>query len=170
MHAAQASCASRPLRKAGPLPNNSAVMTFASRLLALLDLPSHRADDPQRLTAAALLAYVARADGQLRPQEEEELIRLLRARYALSEDDAAALVADAEGLHPDRDGATDLVDRILRETPAAERPTLLAMAYRVAAADGEVREIEEDLVWRVGHLLGLRDGEIEAIRQRALVG
>jgi uncharacterized tellurite resistance protein B-like protein len=31
-----------------------------------------------------------------------------------------------------------------------------------------VNEIEDNLVWRLGHLLGLGDREIEAIRRRAL--
>jgi uncharacterized tellurite resistance protein B-like protein len=143
-------------------------MNFATRLRSLFDLPEHRSDEPQRLTAAALLALVARADGHLGPEEEAELIALLRSRFALSEDDAADLVADAEALPSDLDTATDLTDRILRETPAAERPALLAMAYRVAASDGVVNEIEDNLVWRFGHLLGLGDREIDAIRQRAL--
>jgi uncharacterized tellurite resistance protein B-like protein len=143
-------------------------MDFASRLRALLDLPEHASDEPQRLTAAALLALVARADGRLRPEEEAALVALLGARFGLSEDDAAALVADSEDLPANLDAASDLTDRILRETPSAERPDLLALAYRVAASDGDVNEIEDNLVWRLGHLLGLKDREIEAIRRRAL--
>lgn len=145
-------------------------MAFTSRLLALLDLPDHRTEDPQRLTAAALLAFVANADGRMRPQERERLVDLLSARFSLSGDDAADLMADAAALDADLDGATDLVDRILRDTPTADRPGLLVMAYQVAAADGEVDEIEDSLVWRVGHLLGLSDRDIDAIRQRALAG
>ena len=143
-------------------------MDFASRLRALLDLPEHASDEPQRLTAAALLALVARADGRLRPEEEAALVALLGARFGLSEDDAAALVADSEDLPANLDAASDLTDRILRETPSAERPDLLALAYRVAASDGDVNEIEDNLVWRLGHLLGLKDREIGTIRRRAL--
>ena len=42
------------------------------------------------------------------------------------------------------------------------------MAYRVAAVDGFVHEFEDDLVWRIGRLLGLDEGAIAAIREDAL--
>ena len=41
------------------------------------------------------------------------------------------------------------------------------MAYRVAAVDGVVHEVEADLIWRIGRLLGLDDAMVSAIREEA---
>ena len=69
-------------------------------------------------------------------------------------DDIAALIDMAGHSLNDRDG----------------RRQVVAMAYGVAAADGHVAEFEEDLVWRLGHLLGLADPDIAAIREGAIGG
>jgi uncharacterized tellurite resistance protein B-like protein len=42
------------------------------------------------------------------------------------------------------------------------------MAYRIAALDGYLHEFEEDLLWRIGRLLGLSDSEVVALREKAL--
>ena len=57
--------------------------------------------------------------------------------------------------------------RVLQETPERDLPALLAMAYRVAAVDGVVHEVEADLIWRIGRLLGLDDAMVSAIREEA---
>ncbi|MGO4571961.1 TerB family tellurite resistance protein [Microvirga sp. 2TAF3] len=49
-----------------------------------------------------------------------------------------------------------------------ERPRLLALAYRVAAIDGVVHEFEDDLIWRMGRLLGLSAETLAAIKGEAL--
>jgi uncharacterized tellurite resistance protein B-like protein len=146
-------------------------MSLLSRLRAFLEPASGSEDDPDapgRLDVAALLVLVARSDGLLRESEEAELRDLLRSRFHLSERDAADVLEEAEALDQDVDGATDIVDRILRDIAPTARPALLAMAYRIAAADGQVHEVEDDLVWRIGHRLGLDDREINAIRDQAL--
>lgn len=137
-----------------------------SRLRAFLE-PGREAavDQPQALATAALLVLVARSDGLLKPAETASLRALLRDRFDLSEGAAGALIERAAGEEAD---AADLVEEIARGLDAGARRDLLAMAYRVATADGAMQEFEDDFVWRIGHLLGLSDREIEAVRRRAL--
>ncbi len=143
-------------------------MFLLSRLRAFLDSGTEAmANQPQAVATAALLVLVARADGLSKPAEEEALRALLRTRFDLSESAAAAVLEQAEEGDAD---AADLVEQIARDLDADQRRGLLAMAYRVATADGAVQEFEEDFVWRIGHLLGLSDREIEAVRQTALAG
>jgi uncharacterized tellurite resistance protein B-like protein len=143
-------------------------MFLLSRLRAFLETgPEAAPDQPRAVATAALLVLVARADGLLKPAEADTLRALLRSRFALSEPAAARMLERAEAGDAD---AADLVEAIARDLDAAERGDLLALAYRVAGADGAMEEFEEDFVWRIGHLLGLSDGAIEAVRRAALAG
>jgi uncharacterized tellurite resistance protein B-like protein len=42
------------------------------------------------------------------------------------------------------------------------------MAYRIAALDGYLHEFEDDLLWRIGRLLGFSDADVTALRELAL--
>jgi hypothetical protein len=90
------------------------------------------AEAEQHLAAAALLVHVARVDG--------------------SGPSPAPRSGRSGGLGDGPAGRA-------RPPPASRRPArrgLLGLAWAVAAADGQVHEFEDDLVWRVGQLLGRR--------------
>jgi uncharacterized tellurite resistance protein B-like protein len=121
----------------------------------------------ERLAAAALLVHVAKVDGRLAASEGERLRQLVAERFGLGSDAAARLVERAEARDREGDDIAAMIDVIGRDAPEAERRRLVAMAYAVAAADGVLAEFEDDLVWRLGRLLGFRDGEIAALRAEA---
>jgi uncharacterized tellurite resistance protein B-like protein len=123
--------------------------------------------DEESLTAAALLVLVARVDGSVLPVEEASLKVMLRGRFDLSEDGVERVLEAAADLDRSSDGAAAVATRILQETPERDRPALLAMAYRVAAVDGVVHEVEADLLWRIGRLLGFDEAAVAAIREDA---
>ena len=124
-------------------------------------------DEDGHVAATALLVHVARADGVLDPAESERLVRLVRTRYAGSDTEAQALIARAGAFEAQTRDMASLVEMIGREGGADERVRLLAMAWSVAGADGEVHEFEEALVWRLGALLGLDETAIAGARSRA---
>ncbi|GJD99094.1 TerB family tellurite resistance protein [Methylobacterium isbiliense] len=127
--------------------------------------------DPQaegHLAAIALLVHVARVDGTLAAVERTRLARMLEGRFARDEAEANALIARAIGMDDETRDVADLVALIGRDTPEAQRRTVLEMAWAVAAADGRVQEFEDDLVWRLGQLLGFDEGQITAARAAAL--
>ncbi|MER2264756.1 tellurite resistance TerB family protein [Methylobacterium oxalidis] len=126
--------------------------------------------DEEHLAATALLVHVARADGVLAAPEAERLSRLVRGRYADSEEAARALIARATAFDAETRDIAVLVELIGREGGEAERVRLLAMAWSIAGADGSVDEFEEALVWRLGSLLGLADGAIARAREEGLAG
>lgn len=125
-------------------------------------------DPDERLTAAALLILVARADGRTLEVEEEGLRVLLGSRFGLARDQVERLLDHAADIEGTLDPSTTLIDRIAQDVPSEERPRLLALAYRIAAIDGTVHEFEDDLIWRTGRLLDLSDAEIAAIKAGAL--
>jgi uncharacterized tellurite resistance protein B-like protein len=140
-------------------------MSLLSRLRAFLESMTGN-DRPEVVATAALLVLVARSDGVLKEREEDEIRALLRSRFDLSDGTAAAALDAAETSGAE---VADLVGEIAHGLDANGRRALLAMAYRIAGADGAVQEFEDDFIWRIGHLLGLTDREIEAARQNALV-
>ncbi len=124
----------------------------------------------ERLAVAALLVHVARVDGRIVETERARLEAFAAAAFGLGPDAAARLVARADAVDRETDGLSDLVERMGHDLDRDGRRRLLGTAYEVAAADGRLHEFEEDLVWRLGRLLGLQDPDIQAIRDAAVSG
>jgi uncharacterized tellurite resistance protein B-like protein len=147
-------------------------MSIVSRLRDLLHEfvdPDERAPDHElRLTVAAVLTLITRVDGRVLSVEQEGLTALLRSRFGLSEEGVERLIDHVDELNQSSDAATTLVSHIQQEVGPDERPMLLGMAYRIAAVDGYVHEFEDNLIWRIGRLLGFDDAAVSAIRDDAL--
>ena len=126
------------------------------------------ADRPdERLALAALLVHVARVDGRVAGRERARLAGLIGRHWAIGAGEAQALMARAEELEAEAGGVPGLIDRLGRGASPADRRWLLAAAYEVARSDGPVQEFEDDLVWRLGQLLGFEDADIGAVRDAA---
>lgn len=124
-------------------------------------------DQGVRLTVAALLVLVARADGRVLQVEETGLHMLLRSRFGLSAEQVEAVIGQVD-IWAEPDPAATLAERILQDVGPDERPAIMTLAYRMAAVDGFVHEFEDDLLWRIGRLLGFTDPEITTLRDGAL--
>lgn len=122
------------------------------------------ADADEHLAAMALLVHVALADGVLDSAEKDRLINIVRSRYAASRDDAEALIERAITFDAQTRDLSSIVELLGHEDAGAERSHLLALAWSVASADGDMHEFEEALVWRLGKLLGLDEAEITQAR------
>ncbi|WP_407529317.1 TerB family tellurite resistance protein [Methylobacterium oryzisoli] len=149
------------------MPLINRLIAYAADLFGAPPLPAAPQEDGQ-LAAIALLVHVARVDGSLATVERARLARMLEGRFARDEAEARALIARATDMDDETRDVADLVAMIGRDTSEAQRRTLLEMAWAVAAADGRVQEFEDDLVWRLGQLLGFEDGQITAAKAAAL--
>jgi uncharacterized tellurite resistance protein B-like protein len=151
-------------------------MTFFNALLELAHktlgpFEEDRApEDERRLAVAALLLLVARADGRLRGPDRARLAALFQFWFGLSPEDGKRMVARGDEIAQEGHNLASLVEMFGHDAPDAERRELLAMAYTVAAVDGAVQEFEDDLIWRVGQLLGLADGDILTVKDLTLRG
>jgi len=147
-------------------------MSLISRLRDLVhefvDPEERTPDHDLRLTVAAVLTLITRVDGRVLPVEQEGLKAVLRSRFGLSDEGVGRLLDHMDEFDQSSDAASTLVDHILHEVGPEERPRLLGMAYRMAAVDGYVHEFEDNLVWRIGRLLGFDDAAVTAIREEAL--
>lgn len=152
-------------------------MSFASRLIEFVtgisrSSPADEAlaaiETDERLAAAALLVHVARADGCLAESERDRLIQLIRSRFGLTAEQCERFFARADEADLATDDVASLVEMTGHGGDLTERRNLLATAYVVASADGQLHEFEDDLIWRIGRLFGFDDAEIAAVRQEAV--
>ena len=126
---------------------------FRGLLASLADGDAAFDPDDYRLAAAALMAHVAGADGATTPSESAGLRRVLSSGFGLSSADAEKL-AEA-GTRDDNEavGFQDFIDRLNTALDADGRLRVVEMMYEIAYADGVLREVESDLIERVGEAL-----------------
>jgi uncharacterized tellurite resistance protein B-like protein len=106
----------------------------------------------QRTAATALMYEVARADGQWQDSETDALLHRLVARWQLSSEDAAALLAEARTVAENATDYHELV-RSLRQWQPEERRDLILDMWAVAHADDHVDPQEEYVIRKVADLL-----------------
>ncbi len=137
---------------------------------ALLDKPPEvPADrDQVHLAAAALLVEAAEMDGHLHDEEEEHIRGVLGRRFALSDADAAELMAEARAEVAESVQIMPFT-RVLKDHLAAEqRVEILEMLWEVAYADGTLHDYEANLIRRVAGLLYVPDRDSGVARKRAM--
>lgn len=146
-------------------------MSLLSQLAHLVSAAAHprsdshgpEAAEEDALATAALLVHVARIDGRFDPREREALASILQTGFGLTEAATQRLIARGDRLNLETDDLSGLIDMMGHTLGEADRRRLLAMANRIAKADGQVQEFESDLIWRLGHLLAFDEAEIAAI-------
>jgi uncharacterized tellurite resistance protein B-like protein len=142
------------------------------RLLEFLgDIPGNKpgrktltADDP-KVAAAALMFHVMDADGDRREVENTRLKALLAEAYGLSGSKLDELVrageeADREAI--DLYAFTSVLKRSLTREGCVE---FVKIMWEIVYADGELHELEDNIVWRVAELIGVDSHERIALRQ-----
>jgi uncharacterized tellurite resistance protein B-like protein len=120
----------------------------------------------ERTALAAILVEAARADGSYDPEEAERILRVLAARYGLSEADAAALRAEGEAAQA---AAVDLVrfTRAVKDAVSYEaRAAVIEAVWEVVYADGTREMHESALIRKLCGLLHIEDREAGLARQR----
>lgn len=128
------------------------------------DAAAFGADD-YRLAAAALLVHVITVDGVVTDAERAMLGQVLERRFALTQEESAALVElaiakDAEAV--DLYAFTSVLNRALDDEG---RRRIVEMMFQVAFADGNLSEFEDNLVWRAAELLNVDTRDRVEIRR-----
>lgn len=119
-----------------------------------------------RLAAAGLMIHACTIDGKMTASERQTLRDVLKARFSL-DDHATEELIDvgtlAENESVDLYQFTRLINRSLDE---AGRLAIIEMMWEIVFADGRVNEFEDNLMWRVGDLLGVSSRDRIALRRR----
>lgn len=123
-------------------------------------------EDEPRVAAAVLLIMIADADG-LRDEAESALLRqVLAETYALSAERVERIVRSAEAARNeaiDLFAFTGVLNRALDEAGKVE---FVGLLWEMVYADGEMHEIEDNLVWRIAELIGVSTRDRVLMRGR----
>ena len=118
--------------------------------------------------AAALLVEAARTDNTISAVERERILDVTRRHFHLSEEEAqdllSAAVFDTEGASPYYRYVTVINDHC----PPDKRLWIIEMLWEVVYADGELNDLEANLLRRIGGLLHVPDVDRGAARKRVL--
>lgn len=123
------------------------------------------AEDP-RVAAAALMLHVVDADGVREDTEHRRLRAGLADAYSLAgpELDTVLHVAETATREAvDLHAFTRVVNRHLDE---GSRVALIGLMWEIVYADGELHELEDNLIWRVAELIGVSAQDRLALRSR----
>jgi uncharacterized tellurite resistance protein B-like protein len=144
---------------------------FDSLKSFLTDLgrPTERDFEPEdfRLAAVALLVHVANADGVIDLPERRKLGDLIAERFGLDEAATRRLIATAEQSDREAVDFYHFTSVLMRRLDTEGRHKIIEMMWDMAYADGNVDEIEENVIWRVAELLGISTRDRVMLRQRA---
>lgn len=113
-----------------------------------------RADDPA-VAAAALLFHVAEADGRTSAAERDTLRALLAREYALDGSPLREVVAAGEAADAASVDLFQFTHVLQRHLSSDQRVRFVELLWEMVYVDGEVHELEDNLVWRIAELLGV---------------
>lgn len=123
--------------------------------------------NPEQLAAAALMFAVMDADGVRHEAERETLRDVLEETYHLDGAALDRLVSHAETAEAESVDLYQFTSSIVK-LDEKYRVHFIELLWEVVFADGEVHEMEDNVVWRVAELIGISPRErIEARRRVA---
>ncbi len=108
-----------------------------------------------RLATAAVLLETAYADGEFSPAEDGDVVGYLKRAFELNEDDARALVAEADELRNRTIDHFALTNFIRQNSPLSQRIEIVKTMWRIVYSDQKLTDYENYLVRKLADLLGL---------------
>lgn len=127
--------------------------------------PDDRSDDP-RVAAAALLFHVMEADGMRQDVERERIRTMMAESYDLGGRELERVLADAEKAEAEAVDLYAFTSVLKRHLDEDARVDFIRLMWEVCYADGELHELEDNLLWRVAELIGVGGRDRIAARQQ----
>jgi len=119
------------------------------------------------LATAALLAEMARIDGEIEPREREVALQAIGAKLGLSEGEAAELLALADQEARQATDYYQFTSLINRHFDAAQKMRVIELMWRVALSDGEIDAHERHLIRRIADLIHVPHADFVHAQLRA---
>lgn len=129
--------------------------------------PAVDADDDRhrlRVATCALLLEAAHADRDFSDDERDQVTRIVRERFDLTESEAADLIDLAER---ERQASGDLYQfaRLINDTfPKPRKLAVVELLWQIVYSDGVLEAHEDAMMHRLGNVLGVRHEELMAVK------
>jgi uncharacterized tellurite resistance protein B-like protein len=120
-----------------------------------------------QLATAVMLVEVMRADASFHAAERAAVLAALRAKFGLSEEEAAGLTELAEAEAKSASDWFAFTSRINERFEMAQKLRMIEFMWDVAYADGHLSEHERHVMWRIADLLHIPQGAYIHARMRA---
>ncbi len=122
-------------------------------------------NDP-RVASAALMIHVMDADGIRRDEEFGRLRQMLAEAYGLDADGVDALLRAGEAADKDAIDLYAFTSVITRHLDHEACLELVELLWEMVYADGELHELEDNVVWRIAELIHVERRDRVLLRQR----
>ena len=123
------------------------------------------ADDDPRLAVAALMVHAVAADGVVTTQERRRLEAELERGYGLTARQAVDLYEAARLAEAETSSLQSFTAGLQRSLSVEDRRKVVAALWRLVFADGDLHEFEDNVVGRIGDLLGVPAAERIGLRK-----
>jgi len=122
------------------------------------------------LATCVVLLEAARADDAFTPEERSHIIQTLRDRFALTEEEAAELLAEASEASRESVGLFRFTRAINEGFSPAEKREVIEEVWRIFYSDGTLTGHEDHLAHHLGKLLNLNhpqlmDAKVKVLRE-----
>ena len=120
------------------------------------------------VAACALFLEMSTIDGEFDETEKKHILSILKTRYQLTGEEAAALL---EASDEERKNSTDLwrfASLINRNYSIEEKEEIIETIWRVAYADGHLDKHEDYLVHKLARLLRLTHDQLIAAKLKVI--
>lgn len=119
------------------------------------------------LATAALLAEMARIDGEIEPAEREAALKAVREKLGLSTAEADQLFDLAEQEARQATDYFQFTSLINRHFDAGQKMRVIELMWRVALADGDIDAHERHLIRRIADLIHVPHADFVHAQRRA---
>lgn len=111
--------------------------------------------DRTTIAAAVLMVEVARLDTDYSGEETDRICSIMRREFGMSLEQANALLDTAEARHEEAYTNWLFTKTIKEKAGLEERARVMEYLWDIAFADGELHELEADLLLRIGNAMEL---------------
>jgi uncharacterized tellurite resistance protein B-like protein len=109
----------------------------------------------QQVAQAALMFHVIAADGMIYEEEKAKLRQVLEDNYDLTKTESDQLFEEAKRADREAIDLYTFTSILKRKLSGDERLELVKNLWEMVYADGEIHELEDNVVWRIAELLAI---------------
>lgn len=112
------------------------------------------ADDP-RVAIAALLYHLCAADGGVTPDESDRIRDLIADKFAIGPGEASRIFEAGREADEEAVDLFTFTSVLMRHLDEDARVRFVRALWEVSLVDGQLGELEDNLIWRISDLLGI---------------
>ena len=121
-----------------------------------------------KVATCVVLLEMAMADDEFTPEERQSVIRSLRTRFTLSEDDADELIQLSTQQRKESNDLWAFTNQINQSCDHSEKMEIIDEVWRVVVADGSIDGHENHLAHQLAKLFNLTHAQLIASKTKIL--